>query len=265
MKAQLDHKICDSFVEWFDHTLLSEAEAFVNVSTPVFDMPSGILNGMTGYSAPFYQWVYDQSISGANIPTASGLGVSYVDYVNGRVFGTKPSGNINYSIKEFNIYMTTKPIQRLVFEDRPKLRPNPINYQMTGLEPNNIVAPCIFIRPEHQDVVPLAFGGSITKKYFFNSLIYSDDEFKLHAVASVFMDKLFSYIPILETSPLNYFGDYKNGGFNYETEVANLSQSNFLLRINKVNYYPIERDSISKIHPNFFLGRLFFELHHDKK
>lgn len=265
MKEQNDHKVVDSFVEWFEHTLLKDGEAYINVSTPVFNMPKQQFEGMTGYSAPFYQWVHDQSISGANIPTASGLGVQYVDYRNGRVFGVKPSGSINYAIKEFNVYMTTSPLHKLLFEDRYQLRPNPVNFPMTGLEPNNVVAPCVFIRPEMQQVSPLALGGSITRKYFFNTLIYSDDEFKLHAVVSIFMSKLFSYIAVMDETPLNFFGDYKTGGYNYEHQLQKYSNSNNLLRIAAINYYPIENDSISKMHPEFYLGRMFFELHQDLK
>lgn len=265
MKTQHDHKVVDSFVEWFDYTLLKDGEAYINVSTPFYNMPSGSFNGVPAYSAPFYQMVHDQSITGANIPTASGIGVQAIDYRNGQTFGSKPSGNVNYAIKEFNVYMTTSPLAKLIFEDRPQLRPHPINIPMTGLAPNNIVAPCIFIRPEMQQVSPLAFGGSITRKYFFNALIYSNDEFKLHAVVSIFMDKLFSYIPVINETALNFSGGYKTGGYNYEHQLQAYSGSNDLLRINAINYYPVENDSISKMHPDFFIGRLFFELHHDKK
>lgn len=265
MKPQNDHKVVDSFVQWFEYQLLNEAEAYINVSTPLFDAENPQFSGMSEYSAPFYQWVHDQSITGANIPTASGLGVNYIDYKNGRVFGSKPSGSINYAIKEFNVYMTTSPMHRLLFEDRYQLRPSPIEFPMSGLAPNNVVAPCIFIRPENQGVSPLALGGSITRKFFFNALIYSNDEFKLHAVVSIFMSKLFSYIPVLDTTPLNFFGDYKTGGYNYEHELEANSGSNALLRIASINYFPIENDSISKIHPDFYLGRIFFELHQDLK
>lgn len=265
MKEQTDHKVVDSFVEWFEHVLLNEAEAYINVSTPLFDMPNDTFNGLDTYSAPFYQWVHDQSVSGANIPTAASLGVDYVDYRNGRTIGAKPVGDIDYAIKEFNIYMTTMPLQKLIFEDSYQLRPNPIDFPMVGLKPNNIIAPCIFIRPENQTVVPLALGGSITRKFFFNALVYSNDEFKLHAVVSIFMEKLFKYVAILDSSPLNQYGDYKDGGYNYQDILAANSGSNNLLRIQSINYYPIENDSISKMHPDLFLGRIFFELHLDKK
>lgn len=265
MKIQTDHKVVDSFVEWFEHVLLHDAEAYFNVSTPLFENEVSGISGMSSFSAPFYQWVADQSITGANIPTASGLGVPYVDYKNGRTLGGIPSGDVSYSVKEFNIYSVTTPLQKLIFEDRYQLRPDPIDFPKRGLPANNIVVPAIFIRPEHQNVENFAFGGSISRKFKFNALIYSDDEFKLHAVVSVFQERLNSYIPVLNETPFNYYGDYKTGGYNYEHQLQQYSQNNNLLRITSIQYHPIERDSISKIHPDLFLGRLWFELALDMK
>ena len=160
MLIKKDHRVIDSFVEWFEYTLLKEGQAYKNVSTPLYPM-SGQVNGENTFSAPFHQWVFDQSITGANIPTASSLGVDYVDYRNGRVINsTNVAGNVDYSFKEFNIYMTTKPDETLFFENRYQQRPKPINFDEVGLPPNEVIAPCIFIRPEMRNVQPLALGGS---------------------------------------------------------------------------------------------------------
>src|SRR5690606_24092670 len=105
MKPQLDHKVTDSFVEWVDHTMLKQAEAYQTYTTPLYPMQNDVFAGMDTYSAPYHQWVFDQSITGATIPTASGLGVPHLDYRYGRTIGGAPTGDVTYSVKDFNIYL----------------------------------------------------------------------------------------------------------------------------------------------------------------
>ena len=259
MNIQTEHKIFSSFREWFEHTLLS-AGAFRNTSGQLYPYNDTQLNTGT-YSSPHYQWVHDQSISGANIPTASGLGVPHVDYTNGRTIGgTVSSGTyVSYSVKDFNIYTTTKSEEQLIFEGKYNTNPNPVNRPATGaLPPHQIVAPCIFLIPLNFRIDERCYGGGVEEKLTYRALIIADNEFNRYGVGTLFGKKKNSVFPIFEETPLNVYGDFKTGGYNYVQQAQAYNNPSRLVYVNDVTYSPYEDDIIKKIHPNLSFGALHF-------
>jgi hypothetical protein len=260
VRILLEHKIFSSFVEWFEHTLLSEGRAFFNYSSPVYPMVDP-KRSIPTYSSPFYQWIYDNSISGVTVPTATGLGVSYVDYENGRVLtsGAAPVGSISYSVKDLNIYTTSSSDATLIMESKYNLRPEPRSIPPTsGLAPYQKVAPCIFLKAENRQTEPIAFGGTVYKKMDFSAIIVSDDDFKRYGVGTIFCNRKDAVFPYFDDSPINAYGDVKSP-YNYETRANSNDTVDRLVCVKNVRYTPIEVDSVTQKSPNLYFGKIYFE------
>ena len=121
MKAQFDNRVMSSLLLFVDHQLLKHGEAYTNHSS-YFTETNQTYANYFNYSAPFKQFVSDASITGANVMTQVYLdGVAKdpgqsnfnsIDYINGQVnFTSQITGSNrlsgNYSVKEFNTYLTT--------------------------------------------------------------------------------------------------------------------------------------------------------------
>jgi hypothetical protein len=261
MKQLIEHRILSSFKEWFDHTLLYEGEAFFNIpSGQFYSMGSGY--GLSSFNSPHNQWVYDHSITGATIPTASGIGVDYIDYKNGRVLGNAPSGTVSYSVKEVNIYTTTKSDQELIFSTKFNTRPQPYDRPISsGLAPNTVIAPCAILKCESVKASDIQLGGGvIEKKMQYSSIIITDSEFLLHGVGNIFADKQNTSFPILPHTLFNKYGDYKTEIFNYDTLRAGSFDQGEIVFIKDTQFTPIQHDSISKVHPSLYFAKITFNL-----
>ena len=256
-----EHKIFSSFKEWFEHTLLNEGQAFFNKTTPLYSMEDS-RQSLNSYSAPFYQWVFDSSVSGAVVPTASGINVPFIDYENGRTLSGAPTGQVSYSVKELNIYTTSESDAKLILETKYNSKPNPRNITGSGLAPYQIVAPCIFLKPERRETELVSFGGNQCKKMNFSAIIISDDEMKRYGVGNLFANKKYSAFPYFDDTPINRYGDLKSGYYNYEERQAAHDTPDRLVHIQNVTYTPIEVDSIASKSPNLLFSKLYFELWH---
>lgn len=268
MKVTKGHKIFSSFVEWFEHVMLTELEAFKNISTNLYEFNDTKLNFKT-FQSPYTQWVYDQSVSGANIPTSSGLGVDIIDYKNGRIIDdVGVSGQINIAIKDFNIYTTTKTdaeIAHMIVYNQVNSNPNPANILPNKpKDPYNFYSPCIFLKPEQINSSEFAFGGMVEREFLFVAGIVSLREFDLYGIADHFQNKqgsIFYYFD--DTSTLNNRGDYPNGKpYNYKNKVLEINQKSnkhdYHVTIEDVVYIPLEIEALSKPDPNIYYGRLSF-------
>ena len=261
MKQLIEHRILSSFKEWFDHTLLYEGEAFFNITSgQFFQMPD--VYGLDCFGSPHAQWVYDSSISEASIPTASGIGVNYIDYKNGRVLGSMPSGNVNYSVKEVNVYTSTRSDQELIFSTKFNILPKPYNNPaITGLQPDIVIVPCAILKCDSIQASDIQLGGGVAeKKMQYSSILITDSEFLLHGIGNIFADKQNKSFPIFPDSIFNKYGDFKSGQFNYNNLKSLHSQPDELAFINKTQFSPIQHDSISKIHPNLYFGKITFNI-----
>lgn len=261
MKHLVEHRILSSFKEWFDHTLLSEGEAFFNITSGTFYQMPNVL-GQTCYSSPHLQWVSDVSISGANIPLASGIGVNYIDYENGRVLGSSPSGQVSYSVKEVNVYTTSKSDQELIFSTKFNTRADPyLNTPSTGAQANSVTVPCSILKCDSVRSAEMQIGGGlIEKKMQYSAIIITDSEFLLHGVGNLFADKQNTSFPILSVTPYNKYGDYKSTPFNYNQIKSGDYTMYDIVRIKSANFVTVQHDSISKIHPNLYFGKVVFDL-----
>ena len=280
MKPQFDNKVMSSFLLWFDHTLLNDGEAFTKHSGKFYEVDS-LYNGLYTYGAPFKQFVQDFSITGASIPTGIFLdsvfirpgqsNLTGINYEQGHVYFTSeitsPSTRLsgNYSIKDFNVYLTNEAEEKLLFETKFSLRPRTTQTE-TGLDPNQITYPAIFLRNDGGTNEPMAFGGYDNTTINIRAVVLADSQYLLDAAASIFRDKARTFVTILETTdmPFNSLGGFKNSvQYNYTGVILGKTSENQYVFIENVTVSKFSRDinlKIDNLNPDIFNGVIDFEI-----
>lgn len=271
MLPQYDHQLISSFKEWLEYKLLSKGRAFNTIiSGDLFSNADPVFTNYNVYTAPYHQWVYDSSISGAIIPTGvykntslygRGLSGLRIDFNHGRaIFDNGPVGNLktSYSLKEFNVYVTTKSEYQLIAETQ--FRTLPIySVPNSGLNPNSVVVPAVFIRQSLVQNSPWAFGGEDLSTSTIRCVVIALNEYQLIGIGSLLRDSRYEILPLLNSTPFNEFGDLKSGYWNYETARNEVNQSNYSI-IDDVVVSRVENDFITQHHPNFYLMVIEFKI-----
>lgn len=251
MKAQLDNILMSSMMLWIDNKILSKGQAFTNFSSNFYPIPN-LINGFYSYGLPFKQIVCDSSINGANLLSGVYINNNYTSPGSNNLTGINPNqgqiyfsspqnGQIsgNFSVKDFNIYITSNPEENVLFESEYKVRPKTVQ-TATGLAPNSLTYPAIFLKLNNSTNTPFAFGGMDQTNIDVRAIVLAENTFSLDAVSSILRDTSRGHIPIIENQPFNSFGGLSNGYYNYNT----LSQSS------NMSFY-IKDVSVSKI---FYAG-----------
>ena len=256
MKAQLDNILMSSMIYWMDNTLLLKGEAFTNFAGKFYEIKNLYTNLYT-YGLPFKQIVADNTITGANLlsgvyinntfVTVGQSGLSGINPNQGQVyFSTDQSSNQlsgKYAVKDFNLYLTSKAEEEILFETQYKIRPR-TTQDLTGLAPNFITCPAIFIKNNGGVNEPFGFGGEDRTEMDIRAIILSDTIYNLDAVISIFRDKARTYIPLvnISESPYNSLNSINNGYYSYNSFCTG--------KIGTINSFFIDSVSVSKI-PNF--------------
>ena len=133
------------------------------------------------------------------------------NHYNGQVFFTGSQGSAKisgeYSVKDFNVSMTSKPEQDLLFETKFKLRPK-THQTITGLDPTQDTFPAIYVKNMGGVNEPFAFGGMDNTVIKARAIIIADSAYKLDAVTSILKDTARDFFRIIEPSglPFNALG-----------------------------------------------------------
>jgi hypothetical protein len=283
MKGQFDHQVMQSFLLWFDHTLLLKGEAYTNTSGQYYDVYDQY-DGFYSYALPYKQIVSDHSITGASgsIPTGVYLGGDFItpsgtngpdaynefrdiDYDNGTVnFVSGQSSTItsNYSVKDFSTYLSSETEEKLLFETKYKLSSEVIQ-SVSGLAPKEVTYPVVFLIHKGTRNEGFTFAGMDQTIFDVRALVLADSQFDLDGVGSIFRDKVRTHIAMLKASenPFNVFGGYKSHtNYNY-TGVTNGKNVIDRLYINEVAVSKTDRFSseVSNNNPDIFFGMIDFE------
>ena len=229
MKANFQNTLTSSFLLYVDHTILKRGEGYTNVSSKFYPV-SGTYNGYYTYAAPYKQIVSDVSISGANqltgiylnntfiVPGQSGL-VAINHYDGQVIFSTnKNSSTIsgNYAIKDFNVYLTDKAEDYLLFST--KIEPKNRKPQtLTGLAVNEITYPAIFLRLVNSQNEPFAFGGTDMTNCYFRALVMSNSMYNLDAACGILRDSSHDFFRTVSNNDLklNAMSSYTGNAYNY--------------------------------------------------
>lgn len=258
---------------YVDHQILQRGSGFTNHSSLLYPQIDPVLPNNTVYASPFKQWVYDYSVSGANVPSGvyinnvfcqKGVSGLKIDYMNGRVIlsGGSQYQNLtvsgNYSVKDFNIYPTTKSNEELIYETKYELRPS-YNKTLSGVSKNALVVPGIFITSINFGNEPFEFGGLAETTANIHCVILADSIDQLNAVGNILMDQKSSYFPVLSKTPLNYYGDFKTGNYNYLEYIGNPTSSG-LAYIADADFYKLSDKNFSDKYPDLKFGMSDLEI-----
>jgi hypothetical protein len=279
MKRTHSHDVTSSFIEWIDHTLLYDGEAYQNISGQFYEYTDQELPDSYGsYNSSYKQFVYNSAITGANIFTgiygdidqgsenASGV---YLDYVDGRIIGPDSilTGSAtlsgSFAVKDFNTYLVSERDEKMLFEDVYKVSQS--RYQHKSGEaaiPYEYYAPACFIVPKSSANIPFAFGGEVDSNFRYRAIIVAENQYDLEGCFSVLRDKSETNVCLLppDRLPLNQFGDIKSqfsGSYNYLNEIDN---SIGMVYVNSVSTAIVGSVSSDKSRPNMYMGFADFDL-----
>jgi hypothetical protein len=270
MKPQLENKVMSSLLLYIDNVLMTKGEAFNNLNTKFFKIPSRY-QSFDCYSAPFKQFVEDSSISGASIMsgiTVNGsayTGAYHINYREGQIYfplgAVSSSANVSgiYSIKEFNTYLTNSLEEEILFESKINYRPK-FAQTFTGVGGNVETYPAIFIKNNGYTYKPFAFGGMENMLFNARMIIMGDSQFNVDAATSILMESFNKYIPLVSNSELpfnalgaSHFNDGQSGqnkpGYNYNSLISGKIDQNslFIKEVDCIRSIPSkDKDSVDK-------------------
>ena len=275
MKAQFENRIISSFLLWFDHTLLNKGQAFTNFGSKFYDVPTSFY-GYETYGAPFRQFVADESIPNADIITGLHITGTFREigeqglidinfgegqaYFNHPIDQTKISGD--YAVKDFNVYLTNKVEQDLLFETKVELRPK-TSQTLTGLAPNTIAYPAVFIKNNGGENEPFSFGGQDLTRNNVRAVVLADSSFTLDAVCSIFKDTTKNSIKLVGESdyPFNAFGGLKAGAtYNYNNLPSIPSEDVYIKEVDVIKFDVGYMSNMTNANPDVFSAMIDFEL-----
>jgi hypothetical protein len=229
MKVHYENKLMSSLLLMVDNYLLKKGEAFNNYSGLFYPVKS-LYNNYYTYAAPFKQLVNDD-----HIPNATVMKTVYVDGVErnvgannlhgvnhfqGQVYFTSDQGNSvisgNYAVKEFNVYLTNDPEQKLLFETKHHLNPK-FSQQLSGLAPDAQPFPAVFIKNMGGTNTPFALGGLNATSTMARLVVLADSNYKLDAACGLLKDLHYNSIPIHTDLPFDALGSYTGLDYNYGT------------------------------------------------
>ena len=252
MIPQFDNILMTNMLLWLDNKVLTKGEAFTNHSSAFYEI-SNMYHGYYTYGAPFKQMVIDCSISGADIIsgvylngkfiTVGQSGLSGINAQEGQLYFSQsipnPSASLsaNYAVKDFNMFLTSKSEENVLFETSYQI--NPRTYQNpTGLPINAETYPVIYLKYQGGRNKPLAFGGLDQTVGNIRAIILADNVYNLDAVTSIMRDTSRQLIPLIYPNemPFNSLGSIStaNKCFDYTGYTKNKIADSDYVYINDV-------------------------------
>lgn len=240
---QWDNKVISSMFYYIDHTILATGQAFTNTSS-LFYKISGNISPYTIYAAPYRPFVADKSVPNATIMSGVYLNNSFIttgqsgfvdiNYEKGLVYftgnlGTNPSVSGVYSVKDFNISLTDKPDEKILFETKHFLKSR-VTDTPTGLAFDNITYPILYVKNFGGENVAAAFGGLEKTSLTLRVIIMAESLWQRDAIAGILKDKARSVVGLFTASdmPFNSLGGFRNTSYDYNAVVSGKGGQNVL-------------------------------------
>lgn len=269
MKAQFENKVMSSLLLFVDHEILDKGEAFSDVSS-LFYPTHQLYNNYYTYSAPYKQFVSDDSIAGATViknihldGTQTSVGSSALHGINhyqGQVYFTanKNSSVIsgNYSVKDFNVYLTSEPEHKLLFETKYFLN-SKYPQQLSGLAPDAQPFPAVFVKNMGGVAANFAMGGLNNQILNTRLVVLADSAFKLDAICDIFKNVKLRRVPIIDDLPFDALGSYTGLNYDYSQLAVGDGPLIWDTRISKMTMM----GDFEKLNPGVFSAFIDLELH----
>lgn len=266
MKPQFTHELAGSLLLWLDNLILTKGEAFYNVTGSFYRVDN--YKGQIAYAAPYKQFIYDSSISGANVITGiyvnnsfittgqSGfLGINYEEGL--ALFNYDANRSISgvYSAKEINVKLTTEPEEDLIFKRKyynKKQLSSPTSGNLTNEQP----FPIVYIKLDEGKNNEFALGGEESSENKIILVNICESQYQLDGLRSIIQDTARSYIPIYNIGefPFNIYGSLKQT-FNYTGNIQNKINNNmatFLKDVEVIRFNSDINSEISKLSPDIY-------------
>jgi hypothetical protein len=231
MISSIDNLAVASLMVFLDKKVCDKGRGFTNYSGSFF-AATNLYNNLYTYNLPFKQIVADSSVSGASILSGVYLNSNFIkigqsglvgiNHQNGQAFF---SNNVsaypitgNYAVKDFNVYLTNKPEEELLFETQTRVRPKTAQ-TVTGLLSNVETYPALFFKSNSTINDPFALGGTVDTKIEVRVIALADNLFNLDAVCGLLRDTAHERLALLNATDLNlnYIGCLPSGYYNYDT------------------------------------------------
>lgn len=237
MIPNFDQLIIPSFVLYVDNFLSVEGQAFTVTGGGLYPTIDPVKSPQFNiYSAPFRPWIADSSVSGAYIPSGIYNGNTFlsrtsglnIDFQNGRIITSgisAPQLTGSYSVKDYSILYTSDTEEEILFNNKYSFVPKyNFNQPQAGITGNEITLPAIFVKYEEGENLSVELGeGLINTNSTFRCIVLADNEAILDNILGRIRDKTRKNFAIFRQSdlPYDYFGDLKNGNYNYINLVNN--------------------------------------------
>ena len=279
MIAQWENKVMSSMLQFIDHEVCSKGQAFVNRSGDFYpiDSPyssSGLYSH--AYALPFKQIVCDESITNATIMQGISINGNYtgVDPVNGpltgilyhkgqALFNSNPAGSQitgNFSVKEYNLYISTKLEEDILFKTKQQLNPK-LTQATSPLTNEEETYPAIFLKNMGGTNDPFAIGTvAANVKTYVRAVVLSDSAFSLDAVCNILKNTKLADLPILETLPFNSIGAFTGVIYNYQGLSASVSEKGIIWNVTVTKLMPDTKE-LKSLDLNVFAALVDFEIH----
>ena len=143
-----------------------------------------------------------------------------------------------------------------------ELRPK-TSQTVTGLAPNTIAYPAIFIKNDGGDNEPFSFGGQDKTKNNIRAIVLADSSFSLDAVCSIFKDTARESFKLVGESdyPFNTFGGLKNGNaYNYDNLPSISSENVYIKEVDMMKFDVGYMSNMTNANPDVFSAMIDFEL-----
>lgn len=263
-----------STVLYLQHQIEQHGQGYTNISGARFYKVSDPeLPNNTVYASPFKQFVYDDSVAGATIPSGvyinnvfcnKGVSGLKIDYLNGRVIlsGGNQYKNLtisgSFAVKDFNIYPSTESDEELIFETKYEINPS-YSKALSGIAKDALVVPGIFMVNSNFRNEENSFGGLCDFISNIHMVVISDSKDQLDALGNLIVDQKYSSFPVVDKTPLNFYGDFKSGNYNYINYV-NLSGQP-LAYIAQADFYKLNNKDFGKRYPDLKIGFADLEIY----
>lgn len=267
MKKQFIHKFATSYLLWFENFLNKKGEIY-STEEVVFTYggPSSFYEGYDVWQSPYESLVYDSSLKNATVPATVNIDskVASVQFSDGNILCQPVNKNpikLTCSPQECAISFSNltegEIITNVISEALEKKKKNK----------NLFLAPRIILCIDDFKNEPFAFGGMVNSEIACKAVIFSQDQFLLDGILSIFndsRDEIFVEIDD-ENYPLNEMGCFKKkfieNGFNYD-EVSKdaMNNKNNVFYIDNA-YCSKSNDKISReATANFYIGFIEFDI-----
>lgn len=277
MKPTFSHNVNNSLFLWLDNYICTHSEAYRTFTSKLYYYDDETLTNKTIYGSPYKQWIYDNNVTGATIPSGLTIDGSFVptgtsgmsfDFDNGRViFDDDVSTTLDisgtYTIKDFNLYITDKSEEELIIESKYK---NNSRFALTEtyIEPYQSVTPAIFLSSETIKNNAFALGGQDETKINAKGVVFADNLYQLDGLLSVCADaaqRCFSIVPMTK-HPLDEFRGIKTGLYPTGYDYSNISSSysNDKVYIYNVDTSKMKDGAVKELNPSVFIGFIDFDL-----